>query len=135
MNKLSFAVYYCAIAVSLVSLVGCFGGPGVSVGKVSGMVTEGGQPLSGATVTFFPEGGRPSIGMTDDSGHYELLFTESVQGALVGTHKVNISYGGPPPPGEASREKRTKRILPPTSVDWPDPIEVTSSANTIDFDL
>lgn len=59
MNQLSFAVYYCAITVSL---VGYFGGPGVSVGKVSGMVTEGGQLLSGAAVTFFPEGGRPSIG-------------------------------------------------------------------------
>ncbi|QDU76319.1 hypothetical protein Pan97_33660 [Bremerella volcania] len=135
MNKISIALCHCALVVSLFALVGCFGGPDVPVGKVTGVVTEGGKPLSGATVTFFPEGGRPSVGMTNDSGHYELLFTESVKGAMVGTHKVNISYGGPPPPGEASRERKVKRGLPPTSVDWPDPIEVTDSSNTIDFDL
>ncbi|WDI41074.1 carboxypeptidase-like regulatory domain-containing protein [Bremerella sp. P1] len=105
------------------------------VGKVTGVVTKGGQPLPDATVTFYPIGGRPSFGTTDADGRYELIFTESVDGAMVGTHKVNISYGGPQPPGEASRNAKPKRVLPPQSVDWPDTIEVQSSANQFDFDL
>lgn len=135
MNQLIINVWRFALVLSFASLVGCFAGPGVEVGKVTGIVTQGGQPLSDATVTFYPVGGRPSIGITDEAGRYQLQFTESVQGAMVGTHKVNISYGGPPPPGEADRAKRAKRVLPPTSVDWPDPIEVTASSNQLDFDL
>ncbi len=91
-------------------------------------------------MTFYPETGRPSVGITNDAGHYELQFTQDVNGAMVGMHRVNISYGGPPPPGESGPNsgggtKRSRRILPPTNVDWPESVEVTDSANTIDFDL
>ncbi|MHC2070886.1 hypothetical protein ACYFX5_25730 [Bremerella sp. T1] len=131
-NKLLVA--FC-VSLSLSVLPGCFSGSSVPVGPVSGVVTKDGQPLADATVTFFPESGRPSIGMTDESGRYELLFTESVNGAMVGLHKVNISFGGPPPPGEMNREKKNKRVLPPQSVDWPDMVKVSESYNTLDFDL
>ncbi|MEW4561570.1 carboxypeptidase regulatory-like domain-containing protein [Bremerella sp. JC770] len=135
MNNRSHAVSRCALLVLLGSLVGCFSSSGVPVGKVTGVVTVGGEPMSDATVTFYPEVGRPSIGMTDESGHYDLLFTESVKGAIVGIHRVNISYGGPPQPGEVDRHARAKRVLPPTNVEWPEPVQVESSSNTIDFDL
>jgi len=135
MNISMKAATHCAIAILLTLVSGCFSGTDVSVGKVSGVVTKDGQPLPDATVTFFPTGGRPSIGMTDDQGRYELIFTESVKGAMVGTHKVNISFGGSQAPGEAGGSARPKRVLPPQSVDWPDTVEVTDSSNQLDFDL
>lgn len=142
MNRKPFpqAMGRCGVLLLFLSLVGCFGGPGVPVSAVSGVVTQAGQPISGATVTFYPETGRPSVGMTDETGRYELQFTQDVNGAMIGMHRVSISYGGPPPPGESGSNsgggtKRSRRILPPTNVDWPDRVEVTDSANTIDFDL
>jgi hypothetical protein len=74
------------------------------LGKVSGRVTLAGQPLSNATLRFVPkdpfygdgENGKKlaasvSIGVTDDSGHYTLLYVKDVYGAYVGQHRVEIS--------------------------------------------
>jgi hypothetical protein len=72
------------------NLSGC-GAGGPELGEVEGTVTLDGQPLPYATVEFLPEGGRPSIGRTDPNGHYELRFTETRKGALVGTHVVTVT--------------------------------------------
>jgi len=82
---------------------------------VSGNVTLNGQPLAGAIVTFQPvrdPSAEPptatgSVGVTDDSGHYELRLVDPQRtGALVGDHAVTISTAtaaaveGEPPQGE-----------------------------------
>ena len=67
-------------------------------------MTLAGQPLSNASVRFIPkdpiygdgENGKKlaasvSIGVTDDSGHYTLLYVKDVYGAYVGQHRVEIS--------------------------------------------
>ncbi len=85
-------------------LVGC-GGGGASdqpeLGQVSGTVTMDGQPLPNVTVSFVPETGAPSNGVTDEAGKYELTYKGTERGAAVGQHKVSITTPteGPPAPG------------------------------------
>lgn len=64
--SLRLAFVSCAAAV-----VGCAEPPTV---LVRGMVTHDGKPLEGAIVTFIndKESGRPSFGVTDAQGRYEL---------------------------------------------------------------
>jgi hypothetical protein len=72
------------------TIVGCGGGD-PSLVRVSGIVTIDGQPLKDATVEFVPETGWGSLGKTDDTGRYELLYRARKEGAVVGQHQVRIS--------------------------------------------
>lgn len=128
---------YVVLAVVLIGLAGCSGGSGVALGTVTGTVSKDGEPVSGATITFYPEVGRPSSATSDHEGHYSLRFTAREDGAIVGKHSVQISYGGPgmpSAPGEPSRGK-AKRTLPFEEVSWPETVTVEGTANTIDFEL
>lgn len=68
------------------------------LGRVSGIVTLDDKPLVGATVTFQPIFDGPqadtkiggSVGVTDTSGRYELVYVENVQGAAVGKHLIQV---------------------------------------------
>jgi hypothetical protein len=77
---------------------------------VTGKVSKGGQPVSGATVTFLPQGtdGRAATGTTDASGVYNLTTFESGDGALPGSYKVMITkFAGaatPAPAGGSAAE-------------------------------
>lgn len=77
-------------------MLGCGGGGSdFDLNTVSGTVTMDGQPLANARVIFTPKdptkGGRIAYGMTDESGEYELAFTNSGMGALPGEYVVKIS--------------------------------------------
>ncbi|WDI41310.1 carboxypeptidase-like regulatory domain-containing protein [Bremerella sp. P1] len=79
--------------------VGCSNSMPSNVADVSGMVTVDGKPAPGAMVSFSPTGeGRTSFGLTDDTGHYRLVYTNEVPGALIGDHDVSIN--NTPPPGK-----------------------------------
>ncbi len=71
---------------------GCDNGPRVV--PVKGVVMRGGQPFKASLiVTFYPEsGGRPSTGVTDAEGRFELKFDKDTKGAAVGTHKVVVAF-------------------------------------------
>jgi hypothetical protein len=59
---------------------------------VTGHVKLDGYPIEGVDVVFFPaEGGRPALGVTDDSGKFTLSTFESADGAIPGNHNVAIS--------------------------------------------
>lgn len=90
------------LGLMLAFLSGC-GPSGPTVYEVSGKVTYQGKPVPGATVTFQPEQGRPSIGVTDDEGKYFLRYTKDVNGALPGSHKVFITFDGRPSTPEAEK--------------------------------
>jgi hypothetical protein len=82
----------CAAALAVFSLAGCNGGkPDVPFGTVHGRVTLDGQPLSNAAVMFEPENGRPSYGVTSDTGEYSLVYRGKPWGAIAGRHKVRIT--------------------------------------------
>ena len=71
-------------------LAGCSDSEGL--GRVTGVVTLDGKPLSEANVEFVPSaGGRPSTAVTDSEGRYELLYTMTEKGAAIGEHKVIVS--------------------------------------------
>ena len=72
------ACVFFVIAFSLV-LSGCDSG---KTGTVTGVVKINGQPVSEAAVSFYPEEGRASIGMTDAEGKYELSYTRGAKGAV-----------------------------------------------------
>lgn len=58
---------------------------------VTGKVTLDGKPLEGAQISFQPDEGRSSNGVTDKEGHYEIYLKAGVRGAVMGKHKVKIS--------------------------------------------
>ena len=81
------------VAVLLLALVFVCGCGGTKTEPVSGIVTMDGKPLKGVTVIFSPvEGGRGnSVGRTDKTGAYSLVYTIRDKGAITGKYKVLIS--------------------------------------------
>lgn len=127
-----------AIGISLVALLwltGC-GGPD-NIGQVSGVVKLNGEPLSGARVEFTPKaGGRPSSGITDDSGTYRLSYTREVNGGEIGEHSVRITTftSGDPdaePPKAAVPEKVPAEYNASTKLE----AKIEAGSNTVNFDL
>lgn len=72
-------------------LVGCGSGDRPDLGQVRGTVTLDGEPLPEAYVTFIQRGFRPSTGVTDANGNYELKYLRDASGASVGTNLVRIN--------------------------------------------
>ena len=76
-------------------LPGCGGSPSdlPELGTVYGVVTLDETPLANARLSFEPDNGRPSSGVTDEKGYYELQYTADYDGAKVTQHVVRISRG------------------------------------------
>ena len=85
-----YFVVACVVAVFTGS--GCSNNPAnyPEVADVVGTVTLDGKPLEGASITFAPQSGRSSSGVTDSSGRYSLNYTGSIRGAMLGSHRVMI---------------------------------------------
>jgi hypothetical protein len=81
-----------ALSIAFILLAGC-SKPEFELGLVSGVVTYDGRPLSRANVVFQPDGGvgTTSVGFTNDSGEYQLTFSRTAKGAIVGGHEVVIN--------------------------------------------
>lgn len=78
--------------ISVAAMLGCAGkSSGPETARVYGVVTLDGQPLEDATVMFVPSNGRPATGITDSTGKYELMYTNSRRGATLGEHAVRVS--------------------------------------------
>jgi len=78
------------VVLLLAFVCGC---GGVQTEPVSGIVTMDGKPLPRVKVIFAPaEGGRRnSVGKTDETGAYSLVYTVRDNGAIAGKYKVLIS--------------------------------------------
>jgi hypothetical protein len=124
------------VAAVLLAIVGC--GPKYNVGKVTGKVTLGGQPLADALVMFSPvAGGSPSAGRTDSSGNYTLVYVRKVNGAEIGQHTVTIStFQEANPDGDSPTPEMPEKVPLKyrEGADLPK-VEVTSGSNTHDFNL
>jgi hypothetical protein len=83
---------YRVLIVSIFGLLctGCGSNNGLA--HVSGQVTLDGRPLEGVVVQFQPlaREGSPSAGITDADGHYELMYSLSESGVMLGDHQVTI---------------------------------------------
>ncbi|MFW6169437.1 MAG: hypothetical protein ACODAD_03025 [Planctomycetota bacterium] len=85
-------VLFCVLMVALTPLfAGC--GADDNMAYVKGTVTVDGEPIEGVEISFEPqsEGGSPSLGITDSSGHYEAMFTANQKGVQIGKHTVRIA--------------------------------------------
>ncbi len=105
----------------------------LKVAPVSGTVTLDGKPLGRASVLFQPEaGGRPSYGVTDESGRFRLAYSMREEGAEVGNCAVKISTALE---GADYGSKRAKELVPARYANTPPIVEVASRPNTIDIEL
>jgi len=120
-------------AAALMCIAGCNSGSGLS--PVTGTVTLDGKPYPSAQVRFVPETGRPSIGYTDESGVYSLIYIRDEMGAAPGSYRVDIttvhisesdSDGGKEPP-----EKIPAKYNKSTDLK----ADVQPGENLINFDL
>ena len=128
--------WLCLIVVMLVT-DGCGGGPADApdLGQVTGTVTLDGKPLAGAEVQFLPEDGRPSTGVTDAAGKYELAYTGESRGAKIGKHRVQIRTGRYVEK-ENGETEMTEESLPAKYHDKSElTADVVAGENTVNFDL
>ncbi|WP_437228290.1 hypothetical protein SH661x_000822 [Planctomicrobium sp. SH661] len=127
-----------------VVFTGCRQNTGPAIGLVKGTVTMDGQPLSGVSISFQPESGRPSFGQTDAGGRYDLKYTIDQQGAVLGQHKVSIAYAEIDPfdpeldrPAGGVPHSPAAQVKIPEKYDAKTELtaEVRQGMNTIDFPL
>ncbi|WP_459555568.1 transthyretin-like family protein [Lacunimicrobium album] len=119
-------------------LSGCGPRSGLEIIPVDGVVTLQGQPLSNALVTFYPQSGRSSSAKTDSTGHFDLKYSADKMGAVVGTHEVHITYGGPQPPSQAAASGKstvTSKPIPPGDYKSPEPFSVTESSHHFEIKI
>jgi hypothetical protein len=85
--------FIAAAVLATAGLCGCGeAGPEIpELAPATGVVTQGGQPIADAIVTFWPENGGSSVGNTDAEGRFELKYLGSTPGAIIGKHTVKIS--------------------------------------------
>jgi hypothetical protein len=93
MDRFPVVVAACLLSFAL---AGCSGGP--KFVPVSGVVKVNGQPYPHAVVTFQPIGtsenpnpGRGSSANTDEQGRFQLVCDGTIDGAVVGKHRVRIA--------------------------------------------
>lgn len=131
--------------------VGCSSrGDQPELGTVTGTITLDGQPLAGVAVVFQPDNGRPSRGMTDAQGKYELTYIRQTKGAKVGPHRVEIApseegeveeveeaEGGDGEEQQASPKPKSGKSAVPARYNVKSELkaDVKSGANTFDFAL
>jgi hypothetical protein len=120
----------------LVLMAGC-GTSGPQMAAVSGTVTLDGNPVSDAIVEFTPEKGRPSRGVTDDAGRYDLSYTQDQMGAVVGVHKVKIMTGREEATleGEVVQEAVIEKIPPQYNLNSTLTTDVKGASKDVDFKL
>lgn len=121
---------------------GCSSGDGPELTDVTGRVMVDGSPIAGAVLTFVPEaGGSPSYGRTDSDGRYQLMFTFTKSGAMLGKHNVEIE-SRKIPASEAEEMRASGQEVPeyreiPKAYRQPGALtaEVVSGNNEINFEL
>ncbi|MCA9006863.1 MAG: carboxypeptidase regulatory-like domain-containing protein [Planctomycetaceae bacterium] len=130
-NQVKFFQALCLLAVGL--LAGCSGGAAdtPALSQVSGTITLDGAPLSKASITFQPQSGSSSVGMTDEAGHYELAYNKDAKGAVPGQHTVVISKMGEP----GSPNDTEDQVPPQFNRNSKLTAVVTEGENTVNFDL
>lgn len=70
----------------------------VPTSPASGVAKYQGKPLEYYQIQFIPEEGRPAAGITDEDGNFTLGTNDVGDGAPSGSHRVAVTYVGPPPP-------------------------------------
>jgi hypothetical protein len=112
-------------ACGLLTLAGC---GGLKLVPVSGKVTQAGQPLTGAAVSFVPDASRGNnarlscMGRIGPDGRYDLMTTgvtrsETGKGAPVGWYKVTLLTTLPGAPEITINPRYTDPATTPLSIE------------------
>ena len=117
------------VALMLVFGLGCKNSD-PDLGRVSGTITKGGQPVEKAVLEFFPKGGgRPSMAQSDANGRYEAFFRHHEPGATLGEHTIGFELlGGSPDMANPDDNKKKIKLSPDT-------IKVVAGDNEVNFEL
>jgi hypothetical protein len=96
---------YVSLAVSMATLFLClvivYGRDGrPDRVPVSGQVLLDDKPLTCGTIVFVPVGARASTGKLDEQGRFTLTCFDGRDGAVFGTHRVEVAPDGVPAEGE-----------------------------------
>jgi hypothetical protein len=114
------------VMVTALVLAAC-AAEGPELGGVYGTVKMDGKPVPRAQLTFEPEGpGRAATGLANENGEYELEYSPTAQGALVGPVIVRISTLTTDQPETIPPKYNTKSELKR---------KVESGSNEINFEL
>jgi len=120
------------LGLILTAATGCGGSAGPDIASVEGTVRLDGRPLANATVTFQPENGRPSFGVTNAEGHYKMTYTQEKSGVMLGSNRIFIRTRMEDESGKVVQQE----YLPAKYHDRSDlTAMVENKANQIDFDL
>lgn len=98
------------LLAALALLAGCSSGP--KVVPVSGTLTRNGKPVPKLTVHFIPDQGRPSWGVSDDTGRFTLEYDSTLKGAVTGPHTVWVQWR----PGSMQEEMNPKAASKPADL-------------------
>lgn len=117
-KMLKMQVYRRLVALGLAVVLGCLSGCGDGLKRVpiTGLLTVKGEPLSGASVQFFPVGttaGEGAMGVSDTAGKFEVISSrDRDKGVPPGKYKVRVSL----------MMDGKGKILPPDALqaDYPD---------------
>lgn len=139
-------ILFCSFILSLLTFSGC-AKKGPEVVSVSGKVTREGNPYPNAFLNFEPENGRPSWAQVDNEGNYTAKYDVAQDGAVLGKHKVWISYRSKDPreemiekgfaKGKSSRPKNMNEVLSKfgDKVTTPLIIEITKPVSNLEIKL
>jgi hypothetical protein len=122
-----------AICFSLLCVSGC-GGDRPPLGSLTGTVTLDGKPVPYGGLMFLPiDGGRASIGGTNEKGEFKAMYVRGVPGAIIGKHRVTFDEGS----AEEKKEDEFKPYAPPANNFniSPTEIEVVAGGTVVNFTL
>jgi hypothetical protein len=121
------------IGIGLLGISGC-GSDRPPLGSLTGTVTLDGKPVQYGGLMFLPvDGGRPSLGGTNEKGEFRAMYVHGVPGAIVGKHRVSFEEGS----AEDKKEDEFKPYAPPANnyTISPSEIEVTAKGTVVNFTL
>lgn len=138
--------HLCVLLGVSVLLTGCGGsGDALATAPVKGLVTYQGKPIANLSIAFMPDNGPLATGKTDASGKFELMTNKPGDGAMIGTHKVAISFvadeippmGGPDPGNtyKAPVSPIPKKYADVTTSGLTKTVEKDAAKNDFTFDL
>ncbi|HBJ36248.1 MAG TPA: hypothetical protein DDZ51_16155 [Planctomycetaceae bacterium] len=102
---------------------------------MKGTITLDGKPYPSAQVRFVPESGRPSIGITDESGAYTLMFIRDEKGAAPGNYKVDVTTVHVSTSDTTGGKEPAEKILPKYNTMTELTATVEPGENVFNFDL
>lgn len=83
---------FCVAVAGLLVTGGCGGSNRPQLAPVSGKILNGGEPVEGAQVTFYPtfDAPRNAIGTTNAEGEFQLTTFDTNDGAMPGEYIVTV---------------------------------------------